>query len=283
MKIVGIMPCRNEECFVGLSARAALMWCDELVVLNHASTDGTAAILADVVTETGRLTILEESDPTWREMAHRQRLLNAARERGATHCALIDADEVLTGNLLAGIRHESEKLQPRDIAMIPWLCMWRSPFHVRVDQFSRFYRAKKVVAFRDSPDLRYQTDNGYDHHHTHPYGSVLRYPTVAGGLMHLQFSEWPRVVAKHALYKMIETVRWPGRKPAAQINAYYDPSIAENGLRTEPAPAEWWTPYAGILKHLRLGLEPWQAAECRRLMAECGPDKFAGLGLYGVA
>ena len=32
MKLVGIMPVRNEDWCLDLTARAALMWCDELVI-----------------------------------------------------------------------------------------------------------------------------------------------------------------------------------------------------------------------------------------------------------
>ena len=41
MKLICLMPARNEDWIIGLSARAALMWCDELIVMDHASTDRT--------------------------------------------------------------------------------------------------------------------------------------------------------------------------------------------------------------------------------------------------
>jgi hypothetical protein len=39
MKLIGLMPVRGEDWILGLSARAALMWCDELVILLHSCTD----------------------------------------------------------------------------------------------------------------------------------------------------------------------------------------------------------------------------------------------------
>ena len=44
MKIIGLMAARNEQWCLGLSARAALMWLDELVILDHASTGRKHAI-----------------------------------------------------------------------------------------------------------------------------------------------------------------------------------------------------------------------------------------------
>src|ERR1035438_10442806 len=96
MKIVAIMPARTEGWCFGLTARALLLWVDELVILDHASDpyikDGDYWDNAD----SSRVTILAEPDPAWNEMVHRQRLLLAARDSGATHVVCIDADELMT-------------------------------------------------------------------------------------------------------------------------------------------------------------------------------------------
>src|SRR5258707_13829349 len=99
-KLICLMPARNESWVIGFSARAALMWCDELIILNHASTDNTGAIIQDIALETRRVRYMYVPDPCWTEMSHRQSLLTVARQYGATHIVLVDADEVLTGNLL---------------------------------------------------------------------------------------------------------------------------------------------------------------------------------------
>src|SRR5215475_6624079 len=104
MKLVGLMPFRNESWVLGLSARVALQWCDELVMLDHASTDDSRDIAMQVMSETKRAVILYEYDTAWHEMRHRQRMLEEARALGATHIAIIDADEVLTANLIRRVR-----------------------------------------------------------------------------------------------------------------------------------------------------------------------------------
>src|SRR5262245_23758182 len=101
MRLVATLCARNEDWVLGMSARAALMWCDHVVLFNHASTDDPGEVAAQVVAEyPERVTYLSDDDPTWKEMAHRQRMLDAARAAGATHIAIVDADEVLSGNLL---------------------------------------------------------------------------------------------------------------------------------------------------------------------------------------
>ena len=95
------MPCRNEDWVLGLTARAALMWCDELILWLHSCTDGSRDIAVAVAHEhPGRVIIDVANDPTWAEMSHREQMLELARERGATHIAMVDADEILTGNLI---------------------------------------------------------------------------------------------------------------------------------------------------------------------------------------
>ena len=36
MRLIAIMPCRNSDWILGLTARAALLWCDGIAILNHA-------------------------------------------------------------------------------------------------------------------------------------------------------------------------------------------------------------------------------------------------------
>ncbi|HXO41397.1 MAG TPA: glycosyltransferase, partial [Thermoanaerobaculia bacterium] len=51
MKLVGMMPVRNEDWVLGLSLRAALLFLDEVVVLDHGSSDGTPELLASIAAE----------------------------------------------------------------------------------------------------------------------------------------------------------------------------------------------------------------------------------------
>lgn len=278
------MPVRNEDWVIGLTAQAALMWVDELMVLNHASTDGTANILTEIAREhPSRVAILSEPNPVWGEMAHRQRLLDAARMRGATHIALLDADEILASNLVGAIRPEIERVPAGHRLELSMFCMWRNLDCYRHDA-SVWSNARTTLAFGDTPSLCWRSAGGYEHHHREPYGSLAwaRLPRERGGVMHLQFADRRRLVAKHALYKMAEVIRWPGRRPVIATEAEYNLAINEDGLRTLPAPTEWWEGYRALMGHLHLGAEPWQEAECQKLWQEHGAAKFAGLNLFGV-
>jgi len=281
MKITGLLPVRNEEWIIGFSLRAHLMWMDDLIVLNHASTDRTKDILEQIRSEVGndRLMIVDHPDPVWRDTTQRQMLLELGRQQGGEYFALFDADEVLTGNLLPQIRSIVNSLKPAECVTIPWIPIWKAISQYRTHHVTE----GATIAFCDAPLLHWRSEQGYDQHRRHPYESVhVPQPKVSGGGMHFQFADWPRVVAKHALYVMVETVRFPNRRTPAQLNEQYGATIDDRGSEVAPTPFEWFAPYGEILKHLQLGLEPWHVAECRRLWELHGPKKFQGLNLYGV-
>lgn len=283
MKLIALMPARNEDWIIGLSLRVALRWCDAAVVLDHASTDGTAGILDAMQDECGeRLTVIRESDGAWSEMAHRQRLLDAGRAAGGTHFALVDADEVLTGNLLARIRNEVSAIGPGGLLQVGMQAMWRSLGAVRTDGRTWAGREDLALAFADRYAVGWQA-GGYDHHHRHPHGSVphRRIRNGEGGVMHLQWASWRRLVAKHARYKMMERIKYPS-KPVVAIDRMYSMALDEVGLSLRAAPAEWWTPYSDLMHHANLSAEPWQEQECKRLWMEHGKAAFDGLDLFGV-
>lgn len=306
MKLIAICPVRNEDWILGLSLRALLMWCDEVVVGLHACTDGSAAIAREVRLEQkdDRVGIIHFVGSTWTEMAHRQSLLNEARRRGASHIVMVDADEVLTGNLLSGIsdgpplpsmkKRIEMNCTPGTVLQLPWLALPRT-----LDRYitSGVWGPGQQVsmAFKDQPEAHWSTRNGYDFHHRNPMGigRAFRAPLKPeqGGLMHLQFLDERRLRAKQCLYLLTETLRWPGRSTPEALNAMYGRAVYESDpakCETAAVPASWREPYGHLFKYrMEFGpryqdLVPWQETEVKRLIAEHGREKFAGLDLFSV-
>jgi hypothetical protein len=281
MVIGATMPVRNEAWSIGLSIRAVLAWVDFVVVLDHASTDATPRILGRLASEfRDRLIVLNESDPVWNEMHHRQRLLEAARGNGATHIAIVDADEVLAGDSLRTIRPAIAALHAGEVLQPFWAHLWRGLGEYRSDKWAAQYAS---IAFRDAPGLHWEARNGYHFHHRSPFGATDHRPAPSSmALMHLQHASWRRLLAKQALYQLTEVDRWPGREPVDTVRAKYSRTVDESGLRTTPVPKAWWEPYADFLKHLDLDEDPWQETEVRRICAE-SPKLAHGLDMFGVA
>jgi hypothetical protein len=285
MKLVGLTICRNEEWVIGFTLRAALRWCDEMVVLDHASTDGTPEILKKVVDEhPGRVTVIREDNPVWEEMTHRQRTLDEGRKRGG-HCfAIVDADEVLTANLIPLVRPMVEALNPGDVLNLPMICPWRSVDRYRDDD-SCWSRGVLTLAFRDNGRMYWRSaEDGYDHHNRVPKNGsgILKTPYTAkdhGGVMHLQFAHWRRLRAKHYWYRMMETIRWPGRETPDELNKKYDEALDEKDLKTKPCHPTWLTGFADLLPHLDSESKPWHEDEIKTIWKRFGSDPFRGLDL----
>lgn len=289
MKLIAIMPVRNEDWCLALTARALLRWCDELVIGLHACTDQSHQIACEIESCNEKQVVICDlgKDKTWSEMGHRQYLLETARMRGATHIAIVDADEILTANLLPIIRGAVAGVPQFSIFQLPWICL-------AGDLDKHWTRGvwgeqNASVAFQDHPIWHWkaQGTEGYEHHHRHPMGKAfVPWRPIArkdGGLMHLQFLSERRLKAKQCLYVLTEAIRWPGRESAFQINQKYG-HAAYAGAKFPPAPvpAEWWRGYEDLMQYLHIDAEPWQQAECERLYAEHGAAKFKGLDLFGV-
>ena len=287
------MPCRNEAWVLGLSARVALLWCDELVILNHASQDSTVDIIAELQREYGyRVHAISVPETTWSEMQHRQFMLELARAKQATHIAIVDADEILTGNLTDFAKNSALCVRPGQILQLPGYNMRGQidRFHLDGVWGKRWFS----TAFRDDDRLHWSARDrgGYDHHQREPMGMQLlgHRPVVQGigGVMHLWGVTERRLIARHAWYKITEAIKYPA-KPRAEIDTMYSWAITGRNLNDCPqtwhyqkAPEEWWEPYGGLMHHLDLTVEPWQEGEARRLYASKPAALFDGLDLFGV-
>lgn len=284
MRLLATTLLRNEAWICGLSLRAALRWVDGLEILAHACTDETIDIVQQVSSEhPGRVNLLiEDGDQHWSEMAHRDRLLGEARKHGATHIAVVDADEVLCGNLLPLIREQIACLPPGGFLRTGMPCCWRSLTEYRRDGRLWSNRNDLMLAFADHPNLKWQKNGGYDHHCREPKGSrhAAQMRTEVGGVMHLQWVSFRRLQAKQSWYQCIERLKYPN-KPVAEIARTYSFAMDEAGLQLAPTPPEWWEPYSDILSHANLDVEPWHEQDIRRMFDEHGSEMFQGLNLQG--
>ena len=287
MKLVGLMLARNEDWVIGLSARVALLWCDAIVVLLHNCTDTTAEILETIrwESELGRVIRRTCSSDHWEEMALRQTMLEIARGMDATHLAMIDADEVLTGDLLPTIRKHVDQLGPGEILQVPQLCTRETISGPVVISSGMWARQNTPIAFGDSHLYHWAARDGYDHHQRNPLGIPYQPKMIhddrSKGVMHLQFSSYRRLLAKQFLYQLTDRRRWPNQSTDL-IRNRYAPTVNEAcSGEVELVPGSWWAPYSHLLKYLHVDREPWQESECKRLL-EQDPKLTAGLDDFGL-
>lgn len=286
VKLTAIMLARNEEWILGCSLRVALRWCDAVVVLDHGSTDATPDIIADIYREhPGRVhTIRVRATDGWHEQTHRQMAYATAIAHGGTHFAVIDADEIPTGNLLAG---DGQMLRwvvttpdcPPGVIASMWMPnLWRS-----LDQYRGDLPAQDVrLGFAYHPSLHWRPrKDGYHLHARYPMHSLGFWNPASewrgGGVMHLQFADWRRHCAKNWWYRMVERIQHPDKRTPAETNEMYDwPFRGEPDL--VDVPSAWWADIPER-RYITLGAKPWHEDEIEQLLAKHGTEPFRGLYL----
>ncbi len=283
MKIVALLPVRNEGWILGCSLRALLMFVDEAVISLHNCTDDSFDITREVWKETGRVCSYPEDTQHWSEMAQRQKLLESARELGATHIVTVDADEILTGDLLPTIRQRIEALPLGVMLRLPLLNLRGCLNRVHNTGLWGSIDMNTSVAFLDHPAIHWPAGAEYQHHCREPKGQPWAMPRPdnrAAGLLHLQFINSRRLKAKQALYQINDRLRWPNRPMEAYARTVREHLGAPG--QGAPVPERWLEPYSHLLQYLHIDREPWQVAEIQRLISEYGLKRFEGLDLFGI-
>lgn len=279
MKLVGLMLARNEQWVIGCSLRAALQWCDSVVVIDDASTDDTGKIILDAAFENeGRVILHRWSESEhWEEMYVRQKSLEIGRAAGGTHFAIVDCDEVLTANNLSMVRSWFKSLEIGQVLDVPMIAPWKS-----LDHYCPNTTGIITLGWKDRHDMGWapRGEEKYHYHNRPPHGFTERIQIWCpqGGVFHLQWSSEERVTWKHRHYMMSERIRWG--YPVNEINdKYHWWNRPPHGEGLQAIPAEWWEGYERRL--IKLDESSWYEAECAKLVKKHGTDAFAGLDLFG--
>lgn len=286
--VVGLLLVRNEEWVIGASLRAALQWCDKAVVYMDRCIDRTKDIVREIAGEyPDRVISVWDDSPSavWNEMDMRHQMLLHARQAGGTHFAIVDADEILTANNLPLVRNWFRNLAKGQLLEVPMVPVWDDINHYRSDACV-WSRARLTFGWRDNGEQGWKArEDGYQHHARAPHGVMgpICNPIPhdggsghPGGVMHLQFGNRRRLIAKHVLYRMVDHLRWPGRRTPNRLNQIYDEALAP-AAALAAIPGEWNHPYRWDL--IDVAGVPWQEQEIGRLLAEHGRPAFEGLDL----
>jgi hypothetical protein len=127
-RLVGMMAVRNESWVLGLTLRAALEYCDAVVVTDHRSTDDSVRILEEMRAQSraGAIHLERSQQAEWMEMDERQAMLDRARAIGGTHFVIVDADELPTANLLPKLKRWALDTPPGQFLSLPMVSPWHA-------------------------------------------------------------------------------------------------------------------------------------------------------------
>ena len=281
MKIIALVPVRNDAWVLEHSLACWSGFCDVIIVSDQNSTDGSREIYGKfpkvVVLDAPR-----ENTVAGLPQQARWRLLDAARQYdGHNLLWCTDADELTPPTFARSFfeRH-ADALTERRVIECRFYNLWDSQTRFRQD-LSAYGPRWKPMGFVDDRVVDY------------PRGAVRplhepRMPIETGDtalraeslpVLHLQWTMWQRNQMKQAWYRCIDFM--DKRMTAAEVNAFYSITLPEWYVRTEDLPDAWRSdvtlPDAGVDRQ-----PAWQEAEILGWFAERGVEFFEPLEIWHV-
>lgn len=279
-KIVGLVPMRNEELLIADCLRALAMVTDAIVVLDDASEDSSMAIVKSLQKECNIERIHEKKIWYRDEPGDRNIMLKLGREIGGTHFVVIDADEMLTANLVKNnyLRNLILDLVPGDKMNMHWIRLWK-----KIDQFRTDGLLKEVI-FCDDGKSSYQS--GFIHTSRIPNNlidgkNLYIKPYFTYGLLHYQAVNWRNMEIRRAWYRCIIRVRKP-EYTDAQVNASCACHEDENNITLAQCPAEWFDGYSFFNPAVYEANDIWREKQVITWLKTYGKGFFKGLDMWHI-
>ena len=292
MKIVALLPFKNEEWCLPSYLHNTIKVVDEIIAIDDGSTDNSLKILEDAGAKVYSSEKLRNFNSGWSEGSIRAELLKLGRESGGTHFVCLDADESFTNNFVEISKKSISELRPGEKIAMQWLALWKSYTHYRHDSTVWSNNWKDFVV-ADSPELTY---NSKQHMHLgrtplgdHESGKShwISYPPNYAAVMHFQFSVYNNFQLKQCWLRCSELIQEPGTEGA--INAKYSITLLDQGVGLQEMPKEW---YDGVPFPIVDNFDPeWNEDKFLRkdllpgimkYFDDYGTDYFKGLDIWHI-
>ncbi|MCF7865669.1 MAG: hypothetical protein K9M11_04145 [Candidatus Pacebacteria bacterium] len=229
MKIVALLPVKNEGWVLDTYLSSLNSFCDLIVALDDGSTDNTLEILNkhNVVTVKN-----DYKGDNWAEHSMRQKLLEIGRENGGTHFVCLDGDEAFS----SGFRGEEARstilnLKKGETLAFRWVTLWKSINTERIDEpWDNLY---KDFVFCDDEKLEYK----YKFMHvsrTPEYSDntpkkVIKVEDKNSVVLHFKFYNYSRTLYNLAWYRCSELIH--NIRPAKKINLMYGITLDSRNVK----------------------------------------------------
>jgi glycosyltransferase involved in cell wall biosynthesis len=280
MKIIALVPVRNEAWVLEHSLASLSGFCDVVIVNDQMSTDATR----DICRRFPKVVLLESkpADTVGRlPQQARWRLLDAARNydgRNLLWCT--DADELVPPSLArASFARDAGQLVPGRAIECRVYNLWKSMTRYRQD-LSLYGPNWKAVAFVDDRSVDFSRGTRPLHEPRIPVdddAAVFRADDVP--ILHLQWAIWNRNQMKQAWYRCVELLN--GRLTALELNELYQGTLPIWYVHTEAVPDEWLADMT--LPPASADLEPsWHEREILAWFDERGVELFEPLEIWHV-
>jgi glycosyltransferase involved in cell wall biosynthesis len=277
MKIIALIPFRNEEWALPTCLSSLKGFCDEIICVDDFSTDNSKNIALSFGCKV--YDNLKPENVGWSEHSIRERLLNLGRDAGGTHFVCIDADEAITSQFAKNARSILEILKPGQKISMQWLAMWKSLDHFRNDNSVWSNNFKDFIVYDDK-------SAAYDYKWLHvgrtpgPNNdeTLVRLRPDYGAVMHFQFSNWTNFQIKQCYLRCAELVKKP--ETDHLINQHYAITLddAEVYLAALPPGCFSNLPMPDMLNTKT----DWRIERIQEYFEKFGPAHFSKLNIWHV-
>lgn len=237
MKIIALIPFKNEEWILPTYLSNVLPVVDEIIGIDDGSTDNSRKIMEDAGVKLVEYEKKESLKAGWYEWSIREELLRHGREAGGTHFVCLDADETFTNNFLPNAKEFITNMNPGEKLALQWLALWKSYSHYRHDSspwsnnWKDFIVADDGISGFDYGYIGVGRTNG-------PNDKWLKLLPDQGAVLHYQFSLYNNFQLKQCLYRIQELIH-RGKNESASINQKYSITLMENNVGLKEIPSSW--------------------------------------------
>jgi len=281
MKVIALLPFRNEEWCLPSYLHNTTKIVDEIIAIDDGSIDNSAKILEDAGAKVYSSEKLNKFNSGWSEGSIRAELLKLGRESGGTHFVCLDADETFTNPLIENFQELIPQLEPGEKMALQWLALWKSYTSYRHDATVWSNNWKEFVVC-DEPSLSYN-HNQHMHVGRTPISPLetgddkwRRLENDYGAVMHFQFSAYNNFQLKQCWLRCSELIQEPYNFQG--INIKYSITLLEQNVGLEEMPKSW---YDGIVLPKVENFDPeWKDSSFVR--ADLLPGVYKYFEDYGV-
>jgi glycosyltransferase involved in cell wall biosynthesis len=279
MKIITLIPFKNENHLLPTAISSVKDISDEIIVINDNSTDGSDKIAGEIGAKVYDNRDLIEYG--WSELSIRKNLLNLGREHGGTHFICLDADEAISSNFKNNI-DIIDTLKPGQKLVMQWLAMWKTTTQYRDDSSVWSNNYKDFIFYDDSkmdfPDVWMHTPRtpGDNNSNTN-----IIIPKEIGSVLHYQFSNWSAFQIKQSWYRCSELIKFNGGN-YHEINNKYKITLDDNNIGLTNLDVSFYNGFIvpnidNIYKQTE-----WRLKQIKEWFEKYGVDYFKNLDIWHV-